>query len=59
MPRLGVIGSLVWDEIHGRDPLAAPTEEWGGIAYALACILAALSVMLLKRPDPAPLAVQA
>ncbi|MCA9721954.1 MAG: hypothetical protein KC489_06050, partial [Gemmatimonadetes bacterium] len=42
MPRLGVIGSLVWDEIHGRDPLAAPTEEWGGIAYALAALDAAL-----------------
>ena len=35
MPRVGVLGSLVWDEIHGRDPLAAPVEEWGGIAYAL------------------------
>jgi sugar/nucleoside kinase (ribokinase family) len=34
--KVGVIGSLVWDEIHGRDPLAAPVEEWGGIAYALA-----------------------
>ena len=35
MPKLGVLGSLVWDEIHGRDPAAAPVEEWGGIAYAL------------------------
>lgn len=35
MPRLGVIGSLVWDVIHGRDPAAPPVEEWGGIAYAL------------------------
>jgi sugar/nucleoside kinase (ribokinase family) len=34
--RVGVIGSLVWDEIHGRDPRTAPVEEWGGIAYALA-----------------------
>ncbi len=42
MPRLGVIGTLVWDEIHGRDPLAAPVEEWGGIAYALAGLDAAL-----------------
>lgn len=42
MPRLGVIGSLVWDEIHGRDPLAAPVEEWGGIAYALGALDAAL-----------------
>lgn len=42
MPRLGVIGSLVWDEIHGRDTLRAPVEEWGGIAYALAALDVAL-----------------
>lgn len=36
MPRVGVIGSLVWDEIHGRDPTEQVVEEWGGIAYALA-----------------------
>jgi len=36
MPKVGVIGSLVWDEIHGRDPAAGVVEEWGGIAYALA-----------------------
>ena len=34
--RIGVIGSLVWDLIYGRDALAPPVEEWGGIAYALA-----------------------
>jgi hypothetical protein len=38
MPKIGILGSLVWDEIHGRDPLAAPVEEWGGIAYALAAL---------------------
>jgi hypothetical protein len=42
LPRLGVIGSLVWDEIHGRDPAASPVEEWGGIAYALAGLDASL-----------------
>ena len=42
MRRVGVLGSLVWDEIHGRDPRAAPVEEWGGIAYALAGMDAAL-----------------
>lgn len=42
MPRVGVIGSLVWDTIHGRDPHAVPVEEWGGIAYALAGMDAAL-----------------
>jgi hypothetical protein len=42
VPRLGVVGSLVWDEIHGRDPLAPVVEEWGGIAYALSGLDAAL-----------------
>jgi hypothetical protein len=42
MPRLGVVGSLVWDIIHGRDPAAPPVEEWGGIAYALGGLDAAL-----------------
>jgi len=36
MPRVGILGSLVWDLIYGRDPGAPPVEEWGGIAYALA-----------------------
>lgn len=37
MPRLGVLGTMVWDTIHARDPgRSAPVEEWGGIAYALA-----------------------
>ena len=40
--RLGVLGSLVWDVIYGRDPLAEPVEEWGGIAYALGGLDAAL-----------------
>ncbi|HLS48078.1 MAG TPA: PfkB family carbohydrate kinase [Gemmatimonadales bacterium] len=42
MPRVGVVGSLVWDEIHGRDLLAPPVEEWGGIAYALSGLDASL-----------------
>jgi 7,8-dihydro-6-hydroxymethylpterin-pyrophosphokinase len=36
--RVGVIGTFVWDRIHGRDaqlPHREPVEEWGGIAYAL------------------------
>jgi hypothetical protein len=41
--RIGIIGSLVWDVIYGRDPLAPPVEEWGGIAYALAGLDASLS----------------
>ena len=42
MPKVGIIGSLVWDLIYGRDPLALPVEEWGGIAYALAGLDASL-----------------
>src|SRR5258708_40183051 len=41
--RVGVIGSFVWDVIHGRDPRDAPVEEWGGITYALGALDAALS----------------
>jgi len=43
--RVGVIGSFVWDVIHGRDTAAArraPIEEWGGITYSLAAFDAAL-----------------
>jgi hypothetical protein len=42
VPKVGVVGSLVWDLIHGRDPLAPPTEEWGGVAYALGALDASL-----------------
>ena len=42
MPRLGVIGTFVWDVIHGRDVRTAPVEEWGGITYALGALDAAL-----------------
>ena len=40
--RVGVIGSFVWDVIHGRDTRQAPVEEWGGITYALSGLDAAL-----------------
>ena len=40
--RLGVIGSFVWDVIHGRDVREVPVEEWGGITYALSAADAAL-----------------
>lgn len=43
MPKIGVIGSLVWDLIYGREPSAPPVEEWGGIAYALAGLDASLA----------------
>jgi sugar/nucleoside kinase (ribokinase family) len=41
MPRLGIIGTMVWDRIYARDGRADPIEEWGGIAYALAAASAA------------------
>src|SRR5712692_3015856 len=40
--RLGVLGSMVWDTIYGRDPAQPAVEEWGGIAYALAGLDATL-----------------
>ena len=40
--RLGVIGTFVWDTIHGRDARQVPVEEWGGITYALSALDAAL-----------------
>ena len=40
--RIGVIGSLVWDVIYGRDTRGAPVEEWGGITYAMSGLDAAL-----------------
>jgi hypothetical protein len=41
--RLGVLSSFVWDVIYNRDPLAPAVEEWGGIAYGLSGLDAALS----------------
>jgi hypothetical protein len=41
--RIGVIGSFVWDVIHGRQPNSAPIQEWGGITYSLGALDAALS----------------
>jgi len=61
--RLGVIGSIVWDVIYGRDR-RVPIEEWGGISYALSGLDAALSddweiVPLIKvGSDLAPRAAQ-
>jgi len=42
LKRLGVLGTMVWDTIVGRDPAEPPLEEWGGIGYALAALDAAL-----------------
>jgi sugar/nucleoside kinase (ribokinase family) len=44
VPRLGIVGTMVWDRIHARDGREVPIEEWGGITYALAAAAAA-------RPD--------
>jgi hypothetical protein len=40
--RLGIVGTMVWDTIHGRGDRLEPVEEWGGIAYALAALEVAL-----------------
>jgi sugar/nucleoside kinase (ribokinase family) len=43
MPRLGILGTFVWDTIWTPDDVAAgrPFEGWGGLAYALAAASAA------------------
>jgi len=41
--RLGVVGSMVWDTIYGRDPAQPAVEEWGGISYSLAALDATLT----------------
>jgi len=41
--RLGVVGSMVWDTIYGRDPAQPAVEEWGGISYSLAALDATLA----------------
>lgn len=41
--RVGVIGTFVWDVIHGRDGRSVPVEEWGGITYTFAGLDAALT----------------
>ena len=42
MKRLGIVGSMVWDTIYGRDPAQPAVEEWGGISYSLAALDATL-----------------
>ena len=39
---LGVIGTLVWDEILRAEPECDPCEEWGGISYAIVALSASL-----------------
>jgi hypothetical protein len=39
--RLGIVGTLVWDTIHGPDDRTDPITDWGGIAYSLAAFEAA------------------
>lgn len=40
--RVGVIGTFVWDIIHGRTPQTPVVEEWGGVTYSLSGLDAAL-----------------
>lgn len=42
MKQLGVLGTMIWDTITGRDPGGGTVEEWGGIGYALAALDASL-----------------
>ena len=47
---VGVVGTLVWDTIHTRDPGRAVVEEWGGIAYGLGALSAAIPSGWSVRP---------
>lgn len=40
--RLGVVGTLVWDRIHHPTAAGGVVEQWGGIAYSLHALAAAL-----------------
>lgn len=40
--QLGVLGTMIWDSIEGRDARAVTIEEWGGVGYSLAALDAAL-----------------
>lgn len=47
---LGVIGTMVWDTIWRSRDVRSPTEEWGGISYALAAADAMRPIPLRVRP---------
>lgn len=49
-PRVGVLGTLIWDKIYQRDGRQGPVEEWGGISYGLEALSAALPPEWLIRP---------
>ena len=42
LKKLGVVGTMIWDTITGRDAAGRVIEEWGGIGYALAALDASL-----------------
>lgn len=41
MPRLGIVGTMVWDSIHAPGGADGPVRDWGGIAYSLSAFAAA------------------
>lgn len=45
-----MIGTMVWDTIWRENDVGSPTEEWGGITYALAAIDAVGPVGFRVRP---------
>lgn len=47
---VGVIGTMVWDEIWRDSDPRSPVEEWGGISYALAAADALRQPGLRVRP---------
>ncbi len=47
---LGVIGTMVWDEIWRDGEIRSPVEKWGGISYALAAAETVCAPELSVRP---------
>lgn len=41
MPRLGMLGTFVWDRIHAPGGGEKPHEDWGGLTYSLEAFTAA------------------
>ncbi len=48
--RIGVLGTLIWDRIVDVDGRRPPVEEWGGVAYGLEALSAALPEGWTVRP---------
>ena len=49
-PTVGVLGTLVWDRIYDWPTRDTAVEDWGGVAYSLASMVASAPPEWLVRP---------